>query len=100
MEESRSKRLLLERDGLLAVCTVIQSQVLLRFRAAGRYSSKPQRLVLTTWNRRVADYTQRRINPKKVALVLFFALFAAITIARASSDALLSQPLTVRWRYE
>ena len=50
----------------------------------------------------MADYTQRRINPKKLALVLFFAAFATITltIAQASSDALLSQPLTVRWRYE
>ena len=46
MEESRNIRRLLERGGLLAVCTVIRSQVLLRFRAAGRYSRKPQRLVL------------------------------------------------------
>ncbi len=48
----------------------------------------------------MADYTQRRIDHKKLALVLFCALFAVITVARASSDALLSQPLTVRWRYE
>ena len=48
----------------------------------------------------MADYTQRRIDHKKLALVLFCALVATITIARASSDALLSQPLTVRWRYE
>ena len=50
-------------------------------------------------NRRVADYTQRRIDPKKVALVLICALCATIAIARPSSDAFLSQPLTIRWRY-
>jgi len=48
---------------------------------------------------RVTDYTQRRIDPKKLALVLIFAIFATIPIARATSDALLVQPLTVRWRY-
>ena len=54
----------------------------------------------------MADYTQRRIDHKKLALVLVCAIFASIAIAhayaiaRASSDALLAQPLTVRWRYE
>jgi outer membrane protein assembly factor BamB len=54
-------------------------------------------------NRRVPDYTQTLIDPKKLALVLIFAIFATIPIARATraaSDALLAQPLTVRWRYE
>ena len=54
----------------------------------------------------MADYTQTRIDHKKLALVLICAIFASIaiahaySIARASSDALLAQPLTVRWRYE
>lgn len=48
----------------------------------------------------MADYTQTRIEPKKLVLVLLCALFGAITIARANSRVLLSEPLTVRWRYQ
>jgi outer membrane protein assembly factor BamB len=50
----------------------------------------------------VADYTQTRIDHKKIALVLICATFLAFTIARATADSavLLSQPLTVRWKYQ
>src|SRR5688572_31005573 len=59
---------------------------------------------LLTWNKRVADYTQTRINRKKLAVVLTCALFvvAATFAIRASANTgvLLSEPLTVRWRYQ
>jgi outer membrane protein assembly factor BamB len=80
---------------------------------------------LLTWNKRVADYTQTRIDRKKMVRVLsfctspkliyrkaakaqrlvlgcvLFALFATIAM-RTSADpgVLLSEPLTVRWRYQ
>ncbi len=51
----------------------------------------------------MADYTQTRIDPKKL-IVLTCALLAiaAIFTLRASGDSgvLLSEPLTVRWRYQ
>lgn len=51
-------------------------------------------------NLRVADYTQTRFDPKKLALVLLCVLFALAPTAQAQSGVLLSQPLTVRWRYQ
>jgi len=52
----------------------------------------------------VADHTQTRINRKKLAIVLTCALFvvAATFAIRASANTgvLLSEPLTVRWRYQ
>ena len=52
----------------------------------------------------MADYTQTRINRKKLAVVLTCALFvvAATFAMRASANTgvLLSEPLTVRWRYQ
>ena len=50
----------------------------------------------------MADYTQTRFDHKKLALVLILAvaILAQLPIARADSPMLLSQPLTVRWRYE
>lgn len=50
-------------------------------------------------DKRVTDYTQTRINRKKV-LVLISALLTIVGIVRAQSGVLLSQPLTVRWRYQ
>jgi len=51
----------------------------------------------------VADYTQTRFDHKKLVLVLILAILVStspFTITRADSPMLLSQPLTVRWRYE
>lgn len=51
----------------------------------------------------MADYTQTRFDPKKLALVLLCVLFVlppATSIGRANSGVLLSEPLTVRWRYQ
>jgi outer membrane protein assembly factor BamB len=48
----------------------------------------------------VADYTQTQVNHKKLVLILICAMFATLTFARANTDVLLSQPLTVRWRYQ
>ena len=52
----------------------------------------------------MADYTQTRIDHKKLALIWFCVLFVLVASfgirGRTTSDALLAQPLTVRWRYE
>ena len=48
----------------------------------------------------MADYTQSRIDHKKLGVILICAITATLAIARSSSETLLSQPLTVRWRYE
>lgn len=51
----------------------------------------------------MADYTQTRFDHKKLALVLICVLFAlppATLADPAHSGVLLSQPLTVRWRYQ
>lgn len=52
----------------------------------------------------MADYTQTRFDPKKLALVLFCALLATLASvairATANSGVLLSEPLTVRWKYQ
>ncbi len=54
----------------------------------------------------MADYTQTRFDPKKLVLVLILAILAFVALplplsrARADSTMLLSQPLTVRWRYQ
>lgn len=52
----------------------------------------------------MADYTQTRFDPKKLVVVLICALLAMTSIsamrASADSDVLLSEPLTVRWRYQ
>ena len=52
----------------------------------------------------MADYTQTRFDPKKLTLVLFCALFATLAsvaiYADTKSGVLLSEPLTVRWRYQ
>lgn len=48
----------------------------------------------------MADYTQTRIDRKKLIPVLICAILAIINIARADSPMLLSEPLTVRWRYQ
>lgn len=48
----------------------------------------------------MVDYTQTPIDRKKLIPVLICAMLVMITIAQASADMLLSQPLTVRWRYE
>ena len=48
----------------------------------------------------MVDYTQSRIDHKKLVVVLICAITATLAIARSSSETLLSQPLTVRWRYE
>ncbi len=52
----------------------------------------------------MADYTQTAFDPKKLVLVLFCALFATLAsfaiYANTNSRVLLSQPLTVRWRYQ
>jgi eukaryotic-like serine/threonine-protein kinase len=80
---------------------------------------------LKTWNKRVADYTQTTIDRKKLVLLcafaplreffsrkgakaqrmilgcVLFALLATVVMpAGADSSVLLSEPLTVRWRYE
>jgi outer membrane protein assembly factor BamB len=58
-------------------------------------------------NKRVADYTQTTIDPKKLTLMLFCAVavilatFTAFAVRiNTDSPVLLSQPLTVRWRYQ
>ena len=52
----------------------------------------------------MADYTQTTIDRKKLALVftcLMFAMAASVaTLGTANSRVLLSQPLTVRWKYQ
>lgn len=52
----------------------------------------------------MADYTQTRFDPKKLALVLLCVILALCASVRAYAPAraevVLSQPLTVRWRYQ
>ena len=48
----------------------------------------------------MADYTQTRFDHKKLALVLLCVLFVLPPATLAHSGVLLSQPLTVRWRYQ
>ncbi len=48
----------------------------------------------------MADYTQTRFDPKKLALVLLCVILAFLATARARAEVVLSQPLTVRWRYQ